>query len=63
MDRDELILSEIRELRTEMREYMQMTVRNETDIKWAKGSMKIGATLIAAAVSAAVSILIRIFVK
>ena len=63
MDRDELILTEIRELRAELREYMAITVRNENDLKWAKGSMKIGATLIAAAVSAVVSFAIKYLLK
>lgn len=63
MDRDELILNELRELRNELREYVRITTQNENDIRWLKGSARIGVTLVAAAVSAAISFVFRWFVK
>ena len=63
MDTNEIILNEIRELRTELRDYARVTTQNENDIRWLKGSAKIGATLVAAAVSAIISITAKWFIK
>ena len=63
MDRDEMILSELRALREELREYANMTTVNANDIKWMKGSIRIGGALVAAIVSAVVSFGLRYIVK
>jgi hypothetical protein len=63
MQSDDLILNELRQLRDELREYAQITTRNENDIRWLKGSAKLGVTLIAAGVSALVTFILKMFIK
>ena len=63
MDRDDQILIELRELRAELREYARQTTENSNDIKWMKGSARIGAALVAAAVSGIVSFVLKYLIK
>jgi len=63
MDHDDMILAEIRALRDELREYVRITHENANDIKWMKGSIRIGGALIAAAVSTVVSFVLKYVIK
>lgn len=63
MDKDDIILSELRALREELQSYTKLTIENQMDIRWMKGSAKVVTTVIAAVVSGAVSFLLHLLNK
>ena len=60
-DRIDMIVQQITELRAELRDYAKITVANQTDLRWIRGSAQTLATIISACVSIVVTYLLKTF--